>query len=70
MLGTGKMFRNALLTVFVGGLVVYMINSYINYQARYGSSTISVLPKGTKIAIWIFVGFLLLATIIPRRKFH
>lgn len=67
-LRTGKIFRNVLFTAFAVVAIIYMGNSYISYQREYGSSSISVIPSGIKIGIWIIVGIVLLKEILPKRK--
>lgn len=67
MLKQGKIFKSALCTVVAGAMIVYMGNSYINYQANYGSTTIAVLPEEIRKWIWIAVGLIVFLSIIPKK---
>jgi len=69
MLRTGKLFRNAFVSVIIAVAVIYMITSNISYQAKQGSDAmLFVLPSEWRIAIWIVVGVLVLATVVPQKK--
>lgn len=68
MLRTGRIFRNALGTVAVIAMIIYMFNSYTNYRAEHGATTIFVVPSGIRILIWILIALLLLVMFFSKRK--